>query len=160
MNVDELMSNLKYVLIKATEKLQLKSKSGSYIAPKIATGYLPTKKPKSDQEDIPCIIARFLGDETTDDGSIAKVKIICIAYSQDDEQGWRDLLTIMNPLQTYFLAHRNIGDCYKIALPINRNIPEEQVPPEWAGTFRLSIEIPTVQEVDKHVTRFLNGSDQ
>jgi len=157
MNVDALMENLVSALTVATHTLQLPTKSGKYTTPKIAKGYLPAKNPKEQQDDIPCVIVRLLGDETTDSETTAQVKIICIAYSEDDEQGWRELLTIMNPIKTYLLANRNIGDCYRIALPIKRDIPEEQGPPEWCGTFTLNIEIPTVQEVNEDVRGFLTG---
>jgi len=159
MNADALMENLEYALAEATKKLQLPTQKGEYTAPKIARGYLPAKNPKSDQEDIPCVIVRLLGDETTDEDTTAQVKIICIAYSEDDEQGWRELLTIMDPIKTYLLEHRNIGGCYRIGLPMKRDIPEEQGPPEWYGTFTLNIEIPTVQEVNEDVRGFLTGQD-
>ncbi len=157
MNADALMENLEYVLTEATKNLQLPKKPGTYTVPKIARGYLPAKNPKSDKEDIPCVIVRLLGDETTEDDTTAQVKIICIAYSEDDEQGWRDLLTIMDPIKTYLLTNRNVGGCYRISLPIKREIPEEQGPPEWCGTFTLNIEIPNVQEVDENVRGFLAG---
>ena len=162
MNVDELMNNLEYAIKKATETLQLPTKTSEFVAPAVNRGYLPTKNPKNTQNnDIPCVIIRFLSDETSEDEitTTAKVKVICIVYSQDDEHGWRELLTIMNPIRTYLLAHRNIGECYRMVLPLKRNIPEEQAPPEWAGEFILNIEIPTVQEVDSNVNRFLAGQD-
>lgn len=157
MNVDALMENLEFTLAGATKSLQLPTKSGGYIAPRIARGYLPVKNPKSEQEDIPCVIVRFLGDETTHEDTTAQVKIICIAYSEDDEHGWRELLTIMDPIKRYLLEHRNIGDCYRLELPIKREITEEQGPPEWCGTFTLNIEIPTVQEENEDVRGFLAG---
>ncbi|MBU2701684.1 hypothetical protein Ga0466249_002803 [Sporomusaceae bacterium BoRhaA] len=159
MNVDDLLTNIEYALTEATKTLQLPIKSGTVTAPKIVKGYLPTKNPRAEQNDIPCAIARLLSDETTEEGTTAQVKIICIAFSEDDEQGWRELLTIMNPIKTYFLAHRNIGDCYRIALPIKREIPEEQGPPEWCGTFTLNIEIPTALEVNEDVRDFLNNGN-
>ena len=157
MNVDALMGNLEYVLLEATKTLQLPTKSGIYTAPKVVQGYLPPKNPKLDLKDIPCVIVRLLGDESTDDDTTAQIKIICIAYSEDDEKGWREILTIMDPIKTYLLEHRNIGDCYRVALPIKREIQEEQGPPEWYGTFTLNIEIPNVQEVNEDVRGFLAG---
>lgn len=157
MNADALMGNLEYALTEATKTLQLPTKKGVCVAPNVVRGYLPAKNPKLDQDDIPCVIVRLLGDESTEDDTTAQVKIICIAYSEDDEQGWRELLTLMDPIKTYLLAHRNIGDCYRVALPIKREIPEEQGPPEWCGTFTVSVEIPNIQEVDENVRGFLAG---
>lgn len=161
MNADALMGNIEYAAIQATKGLQLPTKSGEYAPPTVKRGYLPPKDPKRDPDriDAPCVIVRFLGDETTEDGTIATVKIVCVAYSEDDEQGWRELLTIMDPLKTYLLKHRNIGDCYRITLPIKRDIPEENGAPEWAGEFTVNIEIPTVQEEDEDVRGFLAGQD-
>lgn len=162
MNVDELMGNLEYAVTEATKTLQLVTAAGNTKVPNVYRGYVPPKNPRNKDvnEDIPCAIVRYTGDESHDDGTdTAKVKIICIVYSEDDLQGWRDLLTLMNPIKTYFLKNRNIGDCYRLALPMKRKIPEEQGPPEWAGEFELNIEIPRVQEVNEDVERFLNGAE-
>lgn len=162
MNIDSLMSSLEYVLKEATKTLQLPDVNGNLVAPKVVRGYLPPKDPEiegKDESDSPCVIARFLSDDADEDGTTAQVKVICIVYSEDDAQGWRELLTIMNPLQTYFLTHRNIGGCFSVKLPIKREIPEEQDPPEWIGTMTLTIETPQAQEVndDGGIRDFLAG---
>jgi hypothetical protein len=157
MNIPIMMAELIKIVQQATIHLQLETKNKTYRAPQVVKGYLPPKNPKEQQEDFPYVIARYLSDESQNDGSMAQVKLLCGIYSEDDQQGWHDLLNVMDAIKTHLLSKRFFGGCFEIELPLKRVIPEEQGAPEWVGWLTLNIAIPNILEVTEDVRRILEG---
>lgn len=158
MNIEIMIDELVKELQQATKNLQLLTPKGNLRSPQIYDGYLPPKNPKDPQsEDFPYVIARYLNDQSEDDGASAQVKVYCGIYSEDDKQGWRDLLGLMNAIKTHLLSNRFFGQYFEIKLPLKREIPEEQGAPEWVGWFNLTISIPNIMEVNEDVRRILES---
>ncbi|AIF51254.1 hypothetical protein [Pelosinus sp. UFO1] len=160
MNIPIMMSELIKAVQQATVHLQLETKNKTCRAPQVVEGYLPPKNPKDPQgiEDFPYVIARYLSDESQSEGSMAQVKLICGIYSEDDQQGWRDLVNAMDAIKTHLLSKRFFGGCFEIELPLKRVIPEEQGAPEWVGWLTLNISTPNILEVTEDVRRILEGT--
>jgi hypothetical protein len=160
MNIPDMIDALVGELQFATASLQLQTPKGDIRNPQVADGYLAAKDPKNPNllEDFPYVIARYLSDSTTDDESIANVKILCGVYSNDERQGWRDLLNLMNAIKTHLLSKQYFGERFEIQRPLKREIPEGQAAPEWSGWLTLNILIPNIMEVDKDVLKFFTGN--
>lgn len=156
MNVSIMLDELVLVVGKATENHRLGTKHGTFRAPQVVLGYLPTPDPKNPLciEDYPFVIVRYLSDEADEDGSKVVVKLLCGVYSCDDQRGWQELLNIMNTLRTHFLSNPRFGNCFEIELPLKREIPEEQDPPQWVGEITLNVTIPHVVEEVSYVRDF------
>lgn len=159
MNVEIMMAELVKRLSAATCHLQFQTKRGEITGPQVFNGYMPPKDPRNPQreEDFPYVMPRYLNDESTDDDTVAQVKILCGVFSEDDQQGWMDLLNLTNCIKADLLQKRNFGDCFEIKMPFKREFPEEQTKPEWWGWFLVKISIPNIQEVDRDVIDFLSG---
>lgn len=117
-------------------------------APQVLAGYLPEKKPGPGQDppDFPYVIVRYLEDDDTDDNDVAKVKIIAGTYSDDTQDGWRDVLNVITKIKTALLKQRFFGP-FKLEKPVKTELPEDQPYPEWVAFLNLSnIIIPQIQE--------------
>lgn len=100
--------------------------------PKVITGYLPPKKSTPDP-DYPFVIVR-LSDGTDDqNGSTVGVRILVGTYSEDPQNGWRDVANIIWRMRTALLTTRVIGGRFRLEYPITFEMPEEQPFPEWVG---------------------------
>ncbi|MDT8901837.1 hypothetical protein [Anaeroselena agilis] len=158
MNVSTMIDELVVHIKKLTTTLQFTTPKGAHRAPQVVDGYLPPKDPKNHNttEDFPYVIVRYLSDETDEEGATAQVKVICGVYSDDDRQGWRDLLNLMSSIKTFLLSNRLFGGCFSVELPLKREIPEEQPVPEWQGVLTLNVSIPSIMEVDEDVQKIFS----
>lgn len=155
MNIPMMMDELVRELEKATSSIQLQTKNKQYKAPQVVAGYLPPKNPRDQQvEDFPYVIVRYLSDSEV----TAQVKVLCGIHSEDDQQGWRELVNLLDAIKTHLLSKRFFGKCFEIERPLKREIPEEQGAPEWVGWLSLTVSIPNIQGVNENVERILNGN--
>ncbi|WP_333593580.1 hypothetical protein [Anaerospora hongkongensis] len=158
MNVEIMMDEFVKALETATSSLQLSDKKGNLRAPQVFDGYLPPPDPRDpNNEAFPYIIPRYMSDENTDEEATAIVKVTCGVYSDDDQHGWRDLLTLTNCIKTHFLSNPYFGDCFTVKRPLKREFLEAQPAPEWVGWFIFQISIPNIQEVNSDVEQILSG---
>ncbi|MDT3416169.1 hypothetical protein QO009_002037 [Brevibacillus aydinogluensis] len=141
--LDQLVERLKSIV----SNFELPSNvEGVKKAPQVLAGYLPEKRQNQDQPDLPYVIARFLGDNETDEQATATVKIIVGTYSKDQKDGWRDTLNVLTRIKQELLARPVFGGSFLVARPIKTELPEEHPYPEWWGTITLDVIIPQMEE--------------
>lgn len=125
-------------------RLPAANKSGDK-QPQVISGYLPEKKPIKQQviPDIPFVIVRYLGDE----GNAAKIKLLIAVYSEEETEGWRDLLRVMERMKISLLKQRIIGRAFRLAEnSIKLEMLEEQPYPAWYGIITCNYELPPIVE--------------
>lgn len=144
--VDEL---IKFIIpVVADFRLQTNVPNAPYKSPQVVGFGLDEKKPHQQQSipDFPFVIVRFLDDNDTDESNTAQVRIIAGTYSQDIQDGWRDVMNVVTRIKGALLKQRFIGDVFKVEKPIKTDLPEEQPFPEWVAMLTITVTIPQVQE--------------
>jgi hypothetical protein len=116
-------------------------------APQVIGGYLEDKKPGAQQNppDIPYVIVRYLEDNDTDESNTAQFRIIAGTYSQDEQNGWRDVVNVITRIKVALLKKKFIG-AFCIERPMRTELPEEQPFPEWVCVLTITVTMPQVQE--------------
>lgn len=101
-------------------------------APQVVTGYLPPKKSSPDP-DYPFVIVRLVEGSDNPEGATVTVKIIVGTYSEDAQNGWRDVANIIERVWIELFKKRIIGKKFMVEYPMKFEMPEEQPFPEWIG---------------------------
>ncbi|MDI3534823.1 MAG: hypothetical protein PWQ82_1188 [Thermosediminibacterales bacterium] len=116
--------------------------------PQVVTGYLPPKKSAPDP-DYPFVIVRLAEGTDNQEGATVTVKIIVGTYSEDAQNGWRDVASIIQRIWTELFKRRIIAKKYKVEYPMKFEMPEEQPFPEWVGimTTNWTVAHPVLEEV-------------
>ena len=106
--------------------------------------------PEDFEENFPCIIVKF--DEGTDkeenapDATRISVRILIGAYdSSPDEQGYRDVMNIMETIRQEFLSARYLERRYRLEMPFKWYLFEDQPWPVFFG------QIETVWETGRPI---------
>jgi hypothetical protein len=100
--------------------------------PQVVMGYLPAKN-STPEPDYPFVIIRLAEGTDKKDGSTVVVKIIVGTYSEDSQNGWRDVANIIQRLRFELFKHGVVGKKFRVEYPMKFEIPEEQPYPEWIG---------------------------
>ncbi|NPV30656.1 MAG: hypothetical protein HPY58_13620 [Firmicutes bacterium] len=117
--------------------------------PQVVTGYLPPPEASREEPNFPFVIIRLLEGTDDQEGSTVTVKIIVGTYSEDSQNGWRDVANIIQRIRTELLRRRVIAKKYRVEYPIKFEIVEEHPYPEWIGVMTTvwAIAQPIVEEV-------------
>lgn len=116
-------------------------------APQVWADGLPKKSTSDRQEpEVPWVIVRYLDEDDTDEGALATIKIIACTYSEDEQNGWRDVLNVVTRIKLDLLAHPYFGSAFRIERPIHTEIPEEQPFPDWLATMTVKVAMPQMEE--------------
>lgn len=111
--------------------------------PQVVTGYLPTKK-STDKPDFPYVIVRFMEGNDSQDSTV-NLKIIVGTYDEeDDSNGWRDVLNILQRIRTELFKRQALANKYRVELPFKYLLPEDQPYPEWIGWIETKWIIPSI----------------
>lgn len=100
--------------------------------PQVLTGYLPPKNSTPDP-DFPFVIVRLVNVTDTQDGATVTVNIIVGTYSEDAQNGWRDVANISQRIWTELFKKRVLAKKYRVEYPMKFEMPDEQPFPEWVG---------------------------
>lgn len=128
--VDELKAFLEEVV--ANNWLETKAPDRNK-PPQIVTGYLPPKDPVRADPDFPFVIVRLAEGTDTQEGATVTVKIIVGTYSEDAQNGWRDVANIIQRIWTELFRKRVLAKKYRVEYPMKFEMPDEQPYPEWVG---------------------------
>lgn len=105
--------------------------------PQVVAGYLSSKKPTNDEKkdipDYPYVICRLLGGEDTRQNGAVTIKIIIGTYSEDEQNGWRDVANIIQKIWIELFKKQIVANQFKVEYPMSFEMPEEQPFPEWVG---------------------------
>lgn len=75
--------------------------------PQVITGYLPPKKSTPDP-DYPFVIVRLVEGTDNQEGATIIIKIIVGTYSEDAQNGWRDVANIIQRIWVELFRRRVI----------------------------------------------------
>ncbi len=117
--------------------------------PQVVTGYLPPKDPTRAEPDFPFLIIRLVEGTDAQEGATVTVKIIVGTYSEDAQNGWRDVANIVQRIWVELFRRRVIGGRFRVEYPMKFELPEEQPYPEWIGVMTTvwTVAQPIVEEV-------------
>jgi hypothetical protein len=113
------------------------NKPGVEKEPQVVTGYLPPKK-LTEIPDYPFVIVRLAKGIDNQEGAMVTVKIIVGTYSEDAQNGWRDVANIIQRIWTELYKRRIIANKFRVEYPMEFEIPEEQPYPEWIGIMTIT----------------------
>lgn len=102
---------------------------------------------ESGNSDVPWVIVRYIDDEEDDESNLATVRIITGTFSEDEREGWRDILNVTTRIKTELLKNPLFGDDrFRIEKPFVTEIPEEQPFPVWIGIQTVKVAMPRTDE--------------
>jgi hypothetical protein len=147
------MDALKKVISDNVSDFVLKTDDGKEKTPKVCMQYLEEKKasrmknaPVDDTDDYPSIIIRFLEERETGDDTVAEFRIIAGIYCSDVQQGYRDVLNILNRIKIALKKKQNIVSFRLKKGSYSTSIPEEQETPYWIGYSNVQYVVPEIQD--------------
>lgn len=128
-----LVDELKAFLEDVVKNYQLDTnRLGDVKPPQVVTGYLPPKH-AGPEPDFPFVIVRLIDGIDEEDGATVTVKIIAGTYSEDAQQGWRDVANILQHIWQELFKRRVIANRFRVEYPMKFEFPEEQPYPQWIG---------------------------
>lgn len=152
MHALNILDDLVVFLEDALKDMLLQTKAGVEKAPAIFDGYLPPKQnankrgqEDTEQEDYPFVIVRYVGDE--DDlfkENIISFKFLIGTYSNDEQHGWRDTMSVMIRIKTKLREQQAIGSA-NLTGTISTALFEEQRKPMWHGMMQVDFDMPQIQ---------------
>ena len=94
------------------------------------------------------MIVRLVKGEDTQEGATLTVKIIVGTYSEDAQEGWRDVANIIQRIWQELFKKRVVAKKFRLEYPMNFEMPEEQPYPEWIGIMTTTWTLPhPIEEV-------------
>lgn len=158
MGVYGLMSAMKELVEDALVSVSVEP---GYEPPKVRLGYLPFETVpdnipegaaplvNTEVEDEPFVIIRAMtGEDEAHEQDVAKI-LILIGTKEVNEQGYMDVLHIMENLRAAIAKKNFIGrDHYEPFGKVKWTIPEEQPWPIWTGIIETNWIIPGVEKED------------
>ncbi len=136
-----LIDELKVFIEEIVKNYWLETKNDTSKAPQVITGYLPPKKSTPDP-DYPFVIVRLSKGKDQQGSGGAVVRIIIGTYSEDSQNGWRDVANIIDRIWNELMKKQVIGKKFKIEYPLDWDIPEEQPYPYWIGVMDTNWTVP------------------
>ncbi|CCJ32888.1 hypothetical protein [Caloramator australicus] len=142
----ELLNELKKFIENVVEEYVLETNNReTKKEPQVVVGYLPAKG-ESDIPDYPYVIIRAMNGVDNQEKSEIKINLIIGTYS-DDHEGWQDTLNIIQRIRQRLLEQRTLAKKFRLELPLEWELFEEQALPEWNGLIKTIWTIPQPQEI-------------
>ena len=91
--------------------MDLATKKDEEKALQVIAGYLPPKKSVPDP-DFPFVIVRIESFEDKLDGAIANINMVIGTYSEDAQDGWRDVVNITTRIWSELFRKRVVAGKY------------------------------------------------
>lgn len=144
--IDELRDYMKTVV----SEFVLSTGHNHKKAPQVLDWGLPLKK-STTEPDYPFVVVRLLGGKDADEESIAAVRIY-VGTTSEDMTGYEDAVNIIIRIRNALLEKRTLAGKYRLQLPLEWDIPEEQKYPQWIGlidtTWIIAQPVEIAEEVD------------
>lgn len=143
--VDELVNFIKEVV----SDYDLFTKiEGVTKVPSVYPGYLPPVNKENNNGtpgDYPYILVRFLNDaDVMNESNTANIRLIIATYSEDEQNGWRDTMNLVDRIKFELREKMFIGP-FSLTGKIETNLFEDHPYPYWHAIMDLSFHIPQVQ---------------
>lgn len=146
----KLLEDLKEFIEAATAELYLKEKNRGGEAPnerppKLFLMRVPTKKEM--QEQAPYVLLQLItgSPNATSDNGTAKVRIVCVTYSEDESEGALSVLELITRIYTKILEQRQVGKYFAIENKLEYLIYSDDTAPYYIGELITEWETPTVR---------------
>ncbi len=152
MTLMEVMDDLADFLRRVVSEYSAKQKAGA-VPIAVYAGYPPVRS--SAKETASCIYA-LVTDFTDgeDDMSTARVEIGFSIYDDDEEEGWRSLMNIMEHVRQALLMHPCLARRSVIVRPVKGEITGDQPFPQWQGKITADYAIGQPTEEGINYDRF------
>ncbi|MCZ8520129.1 MULTISPECIES: hypothetical protein [Paenibacillus] len=140
--IDALRDRLQALLA----EYQMETKEGQRRSPQVVTGYLPQQLAgEENPSEYPFIIVRpFKGKDAMEGGHMS-VRLIFGTY-RDDDDGFYYVMNLMERVRQHLQKRRGLGGVFRLELPYEWQVFEEQPMPHWVGEAITLWSIPTIQE--------------
>lgn len=151
MHVLNLVDDIVDLLKNALKDMLLQTKEGELKPPAIYAGYLPPKQnltrrtDDTELEDYPYVIIRYIGDiDEVFKRNIATLRILIGTFSEDEQNGWRDTVSVMIRIKSALKKQQTLGSA-NLTGSIGSSMFENQQKPLWKGVMEVEFEIPQIQ---------------
>jgi len=119
---------------------------GVSVRPRVYEGYLPKlTSANADAEDFPYVIIRIHKGSTGADGNPVVVNLI-LGTKCEAEDGFKDVLMLFDRIQTALFKTRVLDRQFRLELPYEWELFEDQPYPEWIGKIKTTWILPTITE--------------
>ncbi len=95
---------------------------------------------------LPHIAVRIGRIDDRDDGSDVTLFIIHATYNTAEDDGWLEIVNMMEASRQAMLKHRFVGKKYRLELPMASEIQPEQPRPVWVGVIVATYSIFQTEE--------------
>lgn len=143
--INLLVDEFKTFVEQVVKNYALETNQETEKVPQVLTGFLPSKHSEYGP-DFPFVIVRVLKGTDASEQSTVTIRLYIGTYSEDEKNGWRDVANIIERIRIELLRQRIIGKRFRVELPIEFEIPEEQPIPEWFGTMAMQVIVPRAVE--------------
>jgi hypothetical protein len=128
------------------------NKKQEFRAPTVVNGYLAPKR-SNEESDFPFLVVRPGKGETGTDGiTKVDVKIIIGCYSEEFD-GHEYAMQVLNRIRIGLMEKRTLDNMFRMELPFDWELYDDQPYPEWQMKLNTRWTIPTPQELpDEGVT--------
>lgn len=109
--------------------------------PKVFIGNLPDKE--AEKKAAPYILLKLLTKKTDEEGSVCRVRIICVTFSEDKQENYIQCLNVLTKIETKLLEDVVIDKRYSCQKPIETVIYDDDLEVYQVG------EMMTVWEMTK-----------
>jgi hypothetical protein len=147
------MSDALRALIEDTVKnLSMPNSAGGNSAPEVYDAFVPKKRRGGEEPKLPFVVVRPSkgSDDPPDNGAYQSTveAMILIAVHREFEDGYRDVVTILEKIRTRLLSYPVFGDRYRVERPVSWEVSEDDTWPNWYGVLTLQVTIPQPIELD------------
>ncbi|MDQ0114360.1 hypothetical protein [Paenibacillus harenae] len=116
------------------------------VKPSVYEGYLPKRTVENqDEPDYPFILVRMTKGKQTDDAHAVIVKLI-VGVKAIDEAEFLNALNVMDRVRIAFSRQRVLASQFRLELPFEWELFEEQPHPEYLGQAIMNWTLPSVTE--------------
>lgn len=150
MHIRQTLDDLRDFLEEELKDLRLSTKTGTERAPQVFKGYLPPKVNSRERQDddadfYPFVIVRFIDDDDELNGEdVASFRMVIGTYSQDEQLGWEDTVTVIDRIKLRLKEVQNVGSSTLYG-KIESGLFENQKKPLWHAVMDISLKLPSIQ---------------
>lgn len=143
---------LRALIEDCTKNLSMPDSEGGNSAPEVYDAFVPKKRRGETDPKLPFVVVRPSkgSDDAPNDGAYQSTveAMILIAVHRPDEEGYRDVVTILEKIRLKLLSYPVFGERYRVERPITWEVSEDESWPNWYGVMTLQVTIPQPVELD------------
>lgn len=136
-----------------TRDLSMPDTTGGSGAPDVYNGFVPKKRRGETDPRMPFIVVRIEegSDSQPENGAYnttMQAMIIIGCKRETDEEGYRDVVTIVEKIRRRLLSAPVFGGRYRAERPLEWRISDDETWPNWYGVMTIPVVIPQPVELD------------